>query len=41
MNKFIKIIINKEKREFRNIHYLPAVISLYERFSDYLNDDYF
>lgn len=41
MSKFIKIIINRKRREFRNIHYLPQIISLYERFSKYLHDDYF
>lgn len=41
MSKFIKIIVNKQKKEFRNIHYLPAVIRLFERFSKYLCDDYF
>lgn len=41
MSKFIKIIINKKRKEFRNIQYLPQVISLYERFSKYLHDDYF
>lgn len=41
MSKFIKIIINRKRREFRNIHYLPHIISLYERFSKYLHDDYF
>lgn len=41
MSKFIQIIINKQAREFKNIQYLPQIISLYERFSRYLNDDYF
>lgn len=41
MNKFIKIIINKKRKEFRNIQYLPQIISLYEKFSEYLHDDYF
>jgi [ribosomal protein S5]-alanine N-acetyltransferase len=41
MSKFIKIIINRKKREFRNIHYLPQIIKLYEKFSKYLHDDYF
>lgn len=41
MNKFIKIIINRKRKEFRNIQYLPQVITLYERFSSYLHDDYF
>lgn len=41
MSKFIKIIINRKRKEFRNIHYLPQIISLYERFSKYLHDDYF
>lgn len=41
MNKFIKIIINKEKEEYRNIQYLPQIIDLYERFGKYLYDDYF
>lgn len=41
MSKFIKIIINKDKGEFKNIKYLPAVIRLFERFSRYLHDDYF
>lgn len=41
MNKFIKIIINRKNKEFRNIQYLPQVIGLYERFSSYLHDDYF
>lgn len=41
MSKFIKIIINRKRREFRNIHYLPHVIGLYEQFSKYLHDDYF
>lgn len=39
--KFIKIIINRKKQEFRNIHYLPKIIALYEKFSQYLHDDYF
>lgn len=41
MFKFIKIIINRKRKEFKNIHYLPLVISLYERFARYLHDDYF
>lgn len=41
MSKFIKIIINRKKREFRNIQYIPQVINLYEKFSKYLHDDYF
>lgn len=41
MNKFIKIIISRKKEEFKNIQYLPQIIHLYERFSKYLNDDYF
>jgi len=41
MTKFIKIIINRKKEEFKNIQYLPYIISLYERFSRYLHDDYF
>jgi len=41
MNKFIKIVINREKKEFRNIRYLPQIIKLYEKFSKYLHDDYF
>lgn len=41
MNKFIKIIVNRKRKEFRNIQYLPQVIRLYERFSRYLHDDYF
>ena len=41
MSKFIKIIINRKTKEFRNIQYLPKVIQLYERFSRYLHDDYF
>lgn len=41
MNKFIKIIIQRRIKEFRNIQYLPSVIKLYEKFSKYLHDDYF
>jgi len=41
MSRFIKIIINRKRNEFRNIEYLPQVIQLYERFSKYLHDDYF
>jgi len=41
MSKFIKIIINRKRKEFRNIQYLPQIIHLYERFSKYLHDDYF
>lgn len=41
MSKFIKIIINKKRNNFRNLEYLPGVIRLYERFSKYLHDDYF
>lgn len=41
MSKFIKIIINRQKKEFKNIQYLPSIISLYEKFSKYLHDDYF
>lgn len=41
MIKFLKIVINKKKRKFRNIQYLPQVINLYEQFSSYLHDDYF
>lgn len=41
MTKFIKIIVNKQRKEFKNIHYLPHVIRLYEKFSKYLHDDYF
>lgn len=41
MNKFIKIIINRNIKEFKNIQYLPQIIVLYEKFSKYLHDDYF
>lgn len=41
MSKFVKIIINRQKRIFRNIEYLPQIIRLYEKFSKYLYDDYF
>lgn len=41
MSKFIKLTINRKKQEFKNIQYLPDVISLFERFSKYLHDDYF
>lgn len=41
MVKFIKIIINRKNKEFRNIQYLPQIITLYENFSKYLYDDYF
>lgn len=41
MSKFIKIIIDKNKKVFKNIEHLPQVISLYEKFSRYLHDDYF
>lgn len=41
MSKFIKIIINKPRKEFKNIEYLPEIIELYKRFSNYLHDDYF
>lgn len=40
MSKFVKVIINKQKKEFRNIQFLPKIIQLYEKFSDYLYDDY-
>lgn len=39
--KFIKIIIDKKKLEFKNTMYLANVVSLYQRFSRYLYDDYF
>src|SRR5574344_1271209 len=41
MSQFVKLIINRNRKIFRNIKYLPSVIHLYERFSKYLNDDYF
>lgn len=41
MSKFIKIIINRKRREFKNIQYLPNIINLYKQFSKYLHDDYF
>lgn len=41
MSKFIKIIINRKRKEFRNIQHLPQIIQLYERFAKYLHDDYF
>lgn len=41
MSKFIKIIIDKKNKEFKNIEYIPEVIVLYEKFSKYLYDDYF
>lgn len=41
MIKFVKIKINNRTSEFKNLQYLPQIISLYERFSRYLNDDYF
>ncbi len=41
MSKFIKIIINRTQKEFKNIEYLPEVIELYKRFFGYLHDDYF
>lgn len=39
--KFVKIIIDKNNMNFRNTEYIVDVISLYERFSLYLYDDYF
>lgn len=41
MSKFIKIIINRKKNEYKNIEYISKVIELYEKFSKYLYDDYF
>lgn len=41
MSKFIKLVIDRSKNEFRNIQYIPQVIRLYEQFSKYLHDDYF
>lgn len=41
MVKFLKVIINRKSKEFKNIEYLPQVIILYEKFSKYLHDDYF
>lgn len=41
MVKFIKIILNRKNKKFRNIQYLPQLIGLYERFARYLHDDYF
>ncbi|MDD3436152.1 MAG: GNAT family protein [Candidatus Gastranaerophilales bacterium] len=41
MNKFTKIIISRKGNIFRNIHYLPKILCLYEKFSRYLHDDYF
>lgn len=41
MSKFVKIIIDRKKQEFKNIQYLPQIIKLYEKFSRYLHDDYF
>lgn len=41
MHKFIKVIIDRKRKVFMNIQYLPQIISLYERFSKYLHDDYF
>lgn len=40
MSKFIKIVINRRKKDYKNIQYLPQIIRLYEKFSKYLNDDY-
>lgn len=41
MSKFVKIVVNRKKKDFRNIQYLPKIIALYERFSKNLHDDYF
>lgn len=41
MSKFVKIIVNRKKKDFRNIQYLPKIIALYEKFSSSLHDDYF
>lgn len=41
MSKFIKIIIDKKRRSFKNIQYLPQVVALYKKFSKFLHDDYF
>ncbi len=41
MSKFIKIIVNKNEGKFLNIEYLPNIITLYEKFSRYIHDDYF
>lgn len=41
MIKFIKIILNRKNKKFKNIQYLPQLIDLYERFAQYLHDDYF
>lgn len=41
MCKFIKVIIDRKCHIFRHLEYLPQIILLYERFSKYLNDDYF
>jgi RimJ/RimL family protein N-acetyltransferase len=39
--KFKKIIIDKSCGFYLNLGYIPQVIRLYERYSKYLNDDYF
>lgn len=41
MSKFVKIIIDKKNNYYEHLHYLPAVIALYKKFSKYLHDDYF
>jgi RimJ/RimL family protein N-acetyltransferase len=41
MIKFIKIIINRKKRKFQNIQYIPQIILISEYFKKYLYDDYF
>lgn len=41
MSKFKKIIIDKKNGIFKNIEHIPPIINLYEKYSNYLNDDYF
>jgi RimJ/RimL family protein N-acetyltransferase len=41
MCKFVKIIIDKNQKIFKNIEYMPQVIELFRKFSRYLFDDFF
>ena len=38
--KFEKLYINRYKRAYKNVEYIPKIIELFKRFSAYLYDDY-
>lgn len=41
MVKFAKVIIDKQNNIYRNLHFLPDILNLMQKYREYMYDDYF